>query len=126
MVAGTNPSPKVILHGFVLVTMRVLNSYELIINYDYISSVDADCEGALSYGLSAANIVRQMLSKAAECAGEYLDLSGIEDLIDKGEKKIKRLQNYQYEFDLFAQKMSDLESSMSTDLSTVMRETGMR
>lgn len=92
--------------------------------YDYISSVDADCEGALSYGLSAANIVRQMLSKAAECAGEYLDLSGIEDLIDKGEKKIKRLQNYQYEFDLFAQKMSDLESSMSTDLSTVMRETG--
>ena len=97
---------------------------ELIINYDYISSVDADCEGALSYGLSAANIVRQMLSKAAECAGEYLDLSGIEDLIDKGEKKIRRLENYQYEFDLFAQKMSDLESSISTDLSTVMRETG--
>ena len=31
MVAGTNPSPKVILHGFVLVTMRVLNSYEIFI-----------------------------------------------------------------------------------------------
>ena len=29
MVAGTNPSPKVILHGFVLVTMRVLNSYDI-------------------------------------------------------------------------------------------------
>ena len=112
------------MHGFVLVTMRVLNSYELIINYDYISSVDADCEGALSYGLSAANIVRQMLSKAAECAGEYLNLSGIEGLISMGEKKIRRLENYQYEFGLFAKKMSDLEESMSTDLIAVMRTTG--
>ena len=33
MVAGTNPSPKVILHGFVLVTMKVLNSYEKIKKY---------------------------------------------------------------------------------------------
>ena len=28
VVAGKNPSPQVILHGFLLVTMRVLNSYE--------------------------------------------------------------------------------------------------
>ena len=32
VVAGKNPSPQVILHGFLLVTMRVLNSY----NTDYI------------------------------------------------------------------------------------------
>ena len=33
MVAGTNPFAKQILHGFVLVTMQVLNSYELVIKY---------------------------------------------------------------------------------------------
>ena len=33
MVASTNPSPKVILHGFVHVTMKVLNSYEKIKKY---------------------------------------------------------------------------------------------
>ena len=30
---STNPSPKVILHGFVHVTMKVLNSYEKIKKY---------------------------------------------------------------------------------------------
>ena len=33
MVTSTNPSPKVILHGFVHVTMKVLNSYEKIKKY---------------------------------------------------------------------------------------------
>ena len=33
METSTNPSPKVILHGFVLVTMKVLNSYEKIKKY---------------------------------------------------------------------------------------------
>ena len=28
METRTNPSPKVILHGFALVTMKVLNSYD--------------------------------------------------------------------------------------------------
>ena len=28
VVTGKNPSPQVILHGFLLVTMKVLNSYE--------------------------------------------------------------------------------------------------
>ena len=36
MVSGTNPFAKQILHGFVLVTMRVLNSYELAKNKDEI------------------------------------------------------------------------------------------
>ena len=33
METSTNPSPKVILHGFVHVTMKVLNSYEKIKKY---------------------------------------------------------------------------------------------
>jgi 23S rRNA (cytosine1962-C5)-methyltransferase len=44
VVAGKNPSPKVILHGFLLVTMRVLNSYERIMFYMWIADKWTDYE----------------------------------------------------------------------------------
>ena len=48
MVAGTNPFAKQILHGFVLVTMRVLNSYEVINKNPAYKKLENDAVSAIN------------------------------------------------------------------------------
>ena len=97
---------------------------ELIVNYEYIDDIKADVEGALHYGDKAIEILEGMIEDAEECAGEYLDLSHVRELLEEGKKKLHRMENYRDEFVDFGRKMSDLEYNMSMDLSNVMRAQG--
>lgn len=99
---------------------------ELIVNYEYIDDIKADVEGALHYGDKAIEILEGMIEDAEECAGEYLDLTHVRELLEEGKKKLHRMENYRDEFVDFGRKMSDLEYNMSMDLSNVMRAQGIR
>lgn len=97
---------------------------ELIVNYDYIDDIKADVEGALLYGDNAIEILEEMIADVEECAGEYVNLTHVQELLDEGKKKLHRLENYRDEFVDFGKKMSDLEYNMSMDLANVMRVQG--
>ena len=97
---------------------------ELIVNYEYIDDIKADVEGALHYGDKAIEILEGMIEDAEECAGEYLDLTHVRELLEEGKKKLHRMENYRDEFVDFGKKMLDLEYNMSMDLSNVMRAQG--
>ncbi len=97
---------------------------ELIIDYSYIDNVKADADGALHYGEAAIRILREMMAEAEQYAGEYLDLSEVEELLGEGERKLHRLENYRDEFVDFGKKMSDMEYNVSSDLSRIMAEQG--
>ena len=97
---------------------------ELIINYEYIDDIKADVEGALLRGDAAIKILEEMIEEAEECAGEYLDLTHVRELLEEGKKKLHRLENYRDEFVDFGKKMSDMEYNMSYDLLNVMRVQG--
>ena len=81
---------------------------ELIINYEYIDDIKADVEGALLRGDAAIKILEEMIEEAEECAGEYLDLTHVRELLEEGKKKLHRLENYRDEFVDFGKKMPDL------------------
>ena len=97
---------------------------ELIINYDYIEDIKADVEGALLYGDKAIQILEEMIEEAEECAGEYVNLGSVKEMVEEGRKKLHRLENYRDEFVDFAKQMKDLEYNMSMDLSRLTREYG--
>lgn len=97
---------------------------ELIINYDYIDDIKADVEGALFHGDTAIEIMEEMIEEAESCAGEYVNLAHVWELLNEGKKKLHRLENYRDEFVDFGKKMSDLEYNMSLDLANVMRAQG--
>lgn len=97
---------------------------ELIINYDYIASVDADCDGALIRGRNAVRILEEMIDETEECAGDYVDLSNVKELLEEGKRKLERIEHYKDAFDDFSRKMRDFEDSMSFDLKAKMREIG--
>ena len=71
---------------------------ELIINYDYIDDIKADVEGALLRGDAAIEILEEMIEEAEECAGEYINLTHVRELLEEGKKKLHRLENYRDEF----------------------------
>ncbi len=74
------------------------------------------------YGDAAIRILREMMTEAEQYAGEYLDFSEAEELLEEGERKLHRLENYRDEFVDFGKQMTDLEYNISADLSRVLRE----
>lgn len=104
-----------------------LSSYqenELILDYEYIGSVDADCEGGLEYGRKAVSILEGMIEDTEECASDYLSLSEVKGLFEEGKNKIERIENYKEAFDNFARKMQEFEYDMSFDLCLKMSQIG--
>ncbi len=97
---------------------------QLIINYDFIDDIKADTEGAVLYGDRAIRLLEEMIEEAEQCAGDYVNLGRVKEMVEEGEKKLHRLENYSDEFVDFAKKMKELEYNMSMDLKNIMNSQG--
>ena len=83
-----------------------------------------NCESARESGNSVADVVEEMIDEALAIASEYLDFGDAPELLERGRKKINRLENYNYALNNLKQHMMDMEYNMNLDMYAVIRAQG--
>lgn len=91
---------------------------QLTVEYDYISSLNADCAMALDNGAKAKNILQQMIDGASR----WVSTSTEDEALTAAWKKLQRLENYRHEFNILAKKASDLEYEMTYEMDKIIAE----
>lgn len=97
---------------------------DLIFNYDFMSALNAAADGAIENGTNMAQTIQEMIDKANEIAGDYLNLSKASTKVEKGKKKIKRIKNYKTAFNKLSSDMTKFETEISAEFEAKMKEIG--
>lgn len=90
----------------------------LTVEYDYISSLNADCAMALDNAAKAKNILQEMIDGASG----WINTASEDETLTAAWKKIRRLENYRQEFNILAKKASDLEYELAYEMNKVIAE----
>ena len=97
---------------------------DLIIAYSQIEVLKGNCNMAMIYGKSAAGVVEDMMTKALRIAPEWVDFGDAAEVLEKGKRKINRLENFITELTLFKSAMVSLEYDLIYDMYAVIKELG--
>lgn len=90
----------------------------LTVEYDYISSLNADCAMAMDNAANAKNILQQMIDGASR----WVNTASEDEALSAAWKKMQRLENYRQEFNTLAKKASDLEYEMTYEMDKIIAE----